>query len=243
MHPVTKKLQTIMAEKKTNLCLSADLTKSDALLHLIDEVGPHIAIVKTHIDILEDFSQNFIDALLDLKEKHNFLIFEDRKFADIGNTVVHQYQGGIYHIAKWADIINAHIVPGPGIIEGLKKVGLPLGRGLLLLAQMSSQGNLATGDYTKRTIELAKEHADFVMGFIAQERLTDDPNMIHMTPGVKKEKGHDLLGQRYLTPDIVIGERKSDIIIVGRGIYGSPHPAKEAAHYQELGMKAKTVVQ
>ncbi|MDN3507330.1 MAG: orotidine-5'-phosphate decarboxylase [Simkaniaceae bacterium] len=242
MHPLTKKLRTIMETKKTNLCLSADLTNADALLHLIDEVGPHIAIVKTHIDILEDFSQNFIDALLDLKEKHNFLIFEDRKFADIGNTVVHQYKGGMYHIAKWADIINAHIVPGPGIIEGLKKVGLPLGRGLLLLAQMSSKETLASGDYTKRAVELAEEHSDFVMGFIALEKLTDDPNMIHMTPGVKKEKGKDPLGQQYLTPDVVIGKRKSDIIIVGRGIYGSPNPAKEAAHYQALGMKARNMI-
>ncbi len=238
-NPAAKELFQLMDEKQTNLAVAADVMTADELLSLVQAVGDEICVLKTHIDVVEDYSQELVESLLELKEKHNFLIFEDRKFADIGNTVKMQYSAGVYHIADWADITNAHVVPGPGIIEGLQEVGLEKGRGLLLLAEMSSEGNLATDDYTATAVKWAQEYDEFVIGFIGMKKLVDDPKFITMTPGVKIGGGGDALKQQYNTPEKAISGG-SDIIIVGRGIYGADDQKAAAQEYRAAAWEAYT---
>ena len=86
-NPQAKRLYQLMAEKQTNLALAVDEPEADLVLKLADQIGPELCILKTHIDIIEGFNEGFIAELSNLAKKHNFLIFEDRKFADIGNTV------------------------------------------------------------------------------------------------------------------------------------------------------------
>ena len=162
-----------------------------------------------------------------------------------------QYSSGVHKIANWSHITNAHPIPGDGIITGLSSVGKPLDRGLLLLAEMSSKGNLATGEYTRQAVEMARRHRDdgFVFGFIAMKRVheehsagaAEDEDFMILTPGVGLDVKGDKMGQQYRTPKEVILESGCDVIIVGRGIYGKTDEQEvkdEAERYRSEGWKA-----
>jgi len=238
INPLLKQIFSIMEDKQSNLVVAADVTSKNKLLTLAEKVGPKICMLKTHLDIIDDFDHDLVEKLRNIAEKHDFLIIEDRKFADIGNTVKYQFTGGIHKIVEAADIIIIHCISGPGIIDALKETCLEKKCGILILAQMSSKGNLIDDTYTKKIIEMADNNSDIILGFISQEALKTEHDFLFLTPGVKLTEKSDTLGQQYNSPEYVIGEKKSDIIIVGRGIYQSKDPLNEAEKYRKAAWNA-----
>ncbi|KAI4256591.1 MAG: hypothetical protein LQ352_002031 [Teloschistes flavicans] len=357
-------LLSLISIKQSNLCVSADVHTTSALLRLADEVGDSICVLKTHADIIDDFSDRTIKGLQEIATRKHFLIFEDRKFGDIGNTVQSQYSRGPLRIATWAHLTNAHIFPGPAIIPSLQfaahstlislnqsvsteiSIGTPRGsidgsttgtdlgddvdplassisasahqpesiqqqnqqngtlsptnpnfdmshrrtsivtatttisqtfepsppnpatlsrtlssssgdkpfdrdsalvelgapphaRGLFLLAEMSSEGNLMNPQYTSACLSSAREHRDFVLGFVAQHNITQrdkGDEFLVFVPGVSfadedgKASG-DGKGQRWREPYEVV-QQGADVVIVGRGVLNARDRGKEAERYR-----------
>ena len=353
--PLGTYLLRLIQAKRTNLCVSADVNTTTELLRVAEEVGDHICVLKTHADIIDDFSDKTIRGLNEISRRKKFLVFEDRKFGDIGNTLQQQYTRGPLAIVKWAPIVNAALFPGPAVITALAEAAQkaitayntsvstdisaspavsavdsgrddvstvdedeeraqaseveelapeteeddrqsrkhsvvsvsttistktetispqpalrpslsrgstehsdeddtdedpaaqlaelgppPFYRSLLLLAQMSSAGNLFTPEYTAACVAQAREHADFVMGFIAQGSLNEreGDNFITMTPGVQLAAGGDAHGQQYKTPRTVIGEGGAHVMIVGRGMLRAEDRRKAALEYRRQGWTA-----
>lgn len=342
IHPLSAYLLRLMTIKHSNLCLSADVSTTNQLLHLADAAGPSIVVLKTHYDLINNWDYNPTTGtgakLSRLARRHGFLIFEDRKFGDIGNTVQLQYTEGTAKIIEWSHITNVNMIPGKPIVDSLadaaarwrerkryevktdisvgtpraesvesdnedgtaipmqeestletyrperdgRKASIvsittvsqhfepansprsweefpeevfpgieeaPLERGLLILAQMSSMGNLMTADYTSACVESARDHKEYVMGFISQETLNSEPEdqFISMTPGCQlppedaeqdAQIQGDGKGQQYNTPKKIVGLMGNDIVIVGRGIIKSPNPRAEAERYRRSAWEA-----
>ena len=403
VHPLTAYLYRLMIAKSSNLCLSADVSTARDLLLLADRVGPSIVVLKTHYDLVTGWDYNPHTGtgaqLSALARKHGFLLFEDRKFADIGKTVQQQYTAGTARIIDWAHLVTVNMdagapavtaladaaahwrervhyevktsvtvgtpvhdsfddsgsgtpsggntpnvqqfefpppsstfpsiarqavaftdttdihnsststgLPAPtprdsdgrkgsivsvttvtqsfepvdsprlprnnssgsadGLTSGNDDTGsnaiisqevysgieeAPLDRGILLLAQMSTKGNLMTPAYTQACVDAARAHKTFVVGFIAQQTLNTEPDdsFVHLTPGCKLpppgdeieetaagQIAGDGMGQQYNTPARLIGVCGADIVIVGRGIITAVDPPSEAERYRRKAWKA-----
>ncbi len=236
---LTRRLTQLIHRKKSRLVLSLDVDNQKEFFKILDQTAGHIVMLKTHVDILKDFDTSFPKKLQDYAKRYNFMIFEDRKFADIGHTVRRQYREGIYKIAQWSDFVTVHGIPGEGILQGLFED--MTGKAGFLLAKMSSKGNLMNETYTRSILEMGRQHPENVSGYIghgqsveAIRRLKNKmpKGQLLLMPGVKLQPGSDSMGQQYISvKDAIAGG--ADLIIVGRGILSAAHIKQQAQAYQQ----------
>ncbi|WP_333596865.1 orotidine-5'-phosphate decarboxylase [Chryseobacterium flavum] len=229
-HSVSRKLLETTLSKKSNLIASADVTTTQELLALAEKVGPHIIALKTHIDIISDFEyEKTIIPLKEIAARHQFLLMEDRKFADIGNTQELQFTSGVFKITDWADFVTSQVIGGFESLDCFKNVGV------VAIVGMSSKGALTTASYREEALKVALSHPN-VIGGVSQNKIPED--LLLFTPGVNLADSGDGKGQQYNTPEHVFKTLHTDFIIVGRGIYKSDDPEASAITYKTEGWNA-----
>ncbi|EFK36459.1 Orotate phosphoribosyltransferase [Chryseobacterium gleum] len=229
-HSVSKKLLQTALAKKSNLIASADVTTTQELLEFAEKVGPHVIALKTHIDIISDFEyEKTITPLKAIAAKHQFLLMEDRKFADIGNTQELQFTSGVFKITDWADFVTSQVIGGFESLDCFKNVGV------VAIIGMSSKGTLTTASYREEALKVALSHPN-VIGGVSQNKLPEE--LLLFTPGINLADSGDGKGQQYNTPEHVFKTLHTDFIIVGRGIYKSDDPEASAITYKTEGWNA-----
>ena len=243
---IARRWMEACAAKQSLVVLAADCQNMDELNQLLESVHEHVVALKTHVDLVNDWTPDAWNDFCAKADGYGMLIFEDRKFADIGK-ISKQQMGGIYDIRSWADLVTSHLISGPDVVDGLQAGWKEVSRdgGILLLAQMSSRGNLLSAEYSDEVVRIGKEQ-DGVFGFIGNgsdagniatlRQMLGDEKMI-WTPGINLQVGDGELGQRYGDPrEAVLAG--ADGIIVGSGIHGMNDPNHAARAYAEASWQA-----
>ena len=116
---IARKYMEVSARKQSLVCLAADRNTMSGLFELLEEVGPYIAALKTHVDLVDDWSAEKWKDFCTAAKEADLLIFEDRKFADIGK-ISRSQMAGIYDIRSWSDLVTSHLISGPDVVDGLQ---------------------------------------------------------------------------------------------------------------------------
>lgn len=245
------RIRETMHRKKSNVVLSLDVSDQERFFDILERTSGSIAVVKTHVDIMNGNIEAFTRRLRRIAQAADLVVFEDRKFADIGSTVRKQYREGPARIAEWAELVTVHMIAGETILDGLftgdnDNPAAGTERGALLLARMSSKDNLIDADYTRRVLEIGDRRRDTVVGYIGhgadeaelrEFRGRIPRGQLLFVPGVHRAAHGDNLGQQYLGVAAAVAGG-ADAIIVGRGIYAADDPAAEAEAYRREAWEA-----
>ena len=233
------KLKEIIKQKKSNIVVALDFSSPLEVLEMAQKIGPYVCGIKLHLDII-DFSEEedelssaeFINRICKIKKEHNFIVIDDRKYADIASISTRQFrisQRG--REGEFVDLVTMHPIVGESLIDAFQK---NFDVGILLVYSMSCANNLINdNNHYEYRVEHMSKHYSKVSGFISQKKVREE-GLLTFTPGISiLEKGEartDGMGQQYRDP----AEVETDVYIIGRGITGyADDPILETQRYME----------
>ena len=189
---------------------AADCASMDEMLEKLDTYGPHIGILKTHMDTFADFNEDKLVRFIALKKKYDLLVWEDRKFADIGMVMDRQINNSVLKYDKWVDVFSLHAITGRESLETVFNRNPDFK--WIIVGQLSSQDNLIDENYT-RSAKVIYQSYENVIGMVCQEYL--GPEVIHIVPGISNTRKEDKMGQSYSQQE---DKQFADFLVCGRSI-------------------------
>ena len=194
-----------------NIIWAADCNNMNELFLKMDKIlKNNIKIIKLHIDTFNDFNEENLFKLIEYKKKYNFIYWEDRKFADIGNIMDKQIKNSIYKYHLWNDIFSIHGITGEeSIISTIKN---NLNFKWILIGELSSTNNLIDNNYTNSIKKIYNLHEN-IIGIVCQNYLGSE--FIHIVPGISNNKNFDNQGQKYSSLE---DKNFADFFVIGRSI-------------------------
>lgn len=235
---IMNKIQT----KKTNIILSYDISINDNdeidsysnLLNLLNGIHNEIIGLKIHPEIL-CLNKDEIIKLKIICERLGLFLWIDRKYNDIGNTVIKQLE---YYL----ECCNAISISPTGGIQNKLLVSDDYNHiNKFILMEMSSANN--TFDLNVRNtmlhqyleiLELNPKVKSSTAIICQDEELIKwltSKKIVTIRPGINLDNHNDGLNQQYTHPNSI--RYPSTMYVIGRGITSSPNPLESAREYKK----------
>ena len=192
---------------------AADCASMEEMLDKLDTYGPHIGILKTHMDTFSDFNEHKLVRFIALKKKYDLLVWEDRKFADIGMIMDKQINNSVLRYDKWVDVFSLHAITGRESLETVFNRNPDFK--WIIIGQLSCPDNLIDKIYTQSAKSIYDSYEN-VIGMVCQDYL--GPEVIHIIPGISNTRKEDKMGQSYSKLE---EKQFADFLVCGRSIDSS----------------------
>lgn len=216
-------LQEIIKIKKTNICLAADVDTVQDLCNLIESVGNYICILKLHHDVISDWTEKqtyIVSQLNRYKKDYNFLIWDDRKYADIGYIMAKQVR-----LNSWSDIVSIHPIVGFDSVSCISSI-----KPIIVIGELSTYDSLFNKEYINY-IQQNHMKLQNLIGIVCQHKMSD--TVLNIVPGIGLKTSTDNAGQQHTN---IRDSSKSfaDIYVIGRSITKSDDPKKTICSILDL---------
>ena len=224
----------IIKKKETILVLSLDVVKKEKFFKILKKCAPYICALKLHLDIYPFMTSRVLKRIIKISKKYNFIIIEDRKFSDIGNTQRLQAEA---LLKKGITYFTSHIFTGEKALRSL-----PIESKIFLVSDMSCEDAFFSDiDNLNLKKEMHKKSCEYyesihqVIGFVSQYRININSGRIPfiLRPGIRlsaKTKNKDRMGQNYNYPMVDSGV----CWVVGREICEAESPEVIAKQYKNI---------
>lgn len=180
-------------------------------LNIILKNRDQLAGIKVHPEI---HNRNYYMIPRWLEPKQTEIFWNDRKYCDIASVVREQIQCYSDEDEYGFNFVSVCPVSGPDILS------LNIKPGILVLIEMSSDGNLLSPSVTASILTWIEKNAENISGIICQSPIFFDLPFPIFCPGVNLGSSEgDGQGQKYRNYfDLLKLENKPDFFVMGRAI-------------------------
>lgn len=227
-----------MLTPRERIALAADLPLEHALA-LYQSIQAYVGYVKIGLSLFIEHGPQAVHAFAKLGGK----VFLDLKLHDIPNTVEN---AAIHAAALGIDLLTVHAQGGQAMLEAAvtgvrrgaaeKNKRLPKILAVTVLTSLDDDAIRSTG-YRSSTGELVAQLTDLaersgVDGIVcsaweAEAVRKRSTQLFICTPGIRLASGEHGDQVRVETPDFAV-RHGSDLLVVGRALYGSAQPVEAA---------------